>query len=120
MLDCHSADSVLNAIAKSWREHRNVGTQDEDVFRHMAIALTESGYVTDAEDGFEVLAHCRKSGLPIVDILEVFEERVRRAGYVGGTLNVADFSHASGIFYVFFDSRRFDRFAEVRAEIGLV
>lgn len=119
MLDCRDADSVFIAIEKSWREQRRVSTHDKDVFRHVAVALNESGYVTEAEDGFEVLAHCRRSGLPIVDLLEGLEERVRRAGYVGGVLNLADFSHGQTTAYVFFDSRRFDSFSEVRNLLGL-
>lgn len=120
MLDCRSADSIFAAIEKSWREQRARATLDQDVFRHAAVALNESGYVTDSEDGLEVLAHCRNAGLPIVDILEGFEERVRRAGYVGGALNLADFSHGSETVYVFFDSRRFDSFTEVRSALGII
>ena len=118
MLDCRDVGSVLNAVEQRWREFTPSRT-GVDVYEHLAIGLNEDGYVTDDEDGLAVLAHCRRAGLPIIDVQEELESRVRRAGYVGGPLNLADYARGSELIYVFFDSRRFDRFAEVRDQLGL-
>ncbi len=119
MLDCHDVDSVLKAVEKHWQDEPKAGGSRIDVYRHLAIGLNEDGYVADDEEGLSVLAHCRRAGLPIVEVQEKLESRVRRAGYVGGPLNLADYARGSTLIYVFFDSRRFDRFAEVRDQLGL-
>ena len=118
MLDCRNVDSVLKAVERRWREFKTGGVR-ADVYEHLAVGLNEDGYITDDEDGLTVLEHCRRAGLPIVEVQEELEIRVRRAGYVGGPLNLADYARGSTLIYVFFDSRRFDRFAEVRDQLGL-
>jgi hypothetical protein len=119
MLDCRDVDSVLEAVEKRWLEEPKAGGSRIDVYEHLAIGLNADGYIADNENGLTVLAHCRRAGLPIVDVQEELESRVRRAGYVGGPLNLADYARGSTLIYVFFDSRRFDRFAEVRDQLGL-
>jgi len=118
MPDCRDVESVLKAVEQHWREYQT-GDARADVYEHLAVSLNEDGYLTDEEDALTVLAQCRRAGLPIVDLQEEFESRVRRAGYVGGPLNVADCDRGSSLITVFFDSRRFDRFAEVRDQLGL-
>ena len=118
MLDCRDVDSVFKAVEKHWREFRT-GDARSDVYEHLAVELNEDGYLADDRDGLSVLAHCRRSGLPIADIQEELENRVRRAGYVGGPLTVADYAGTPASIYIFYDSRRFDRFAEVRSQLGL-
>ena len=46
--------------------------------------------MTDGGDGLELLEHCRRHNLQVVDVLHLFEDRVRAAGYKGGPLNLAD------------------------------
>ena len=118
MLDCRDVESVFKAVEKRWRELRT-GDLRADIYEHLAIELNEDGYLADNEDGLSILAHCRRSGLPLAEIQEELETRVRRAGYVGGPLTVADYTGSSEPIYVFYDSRRFDRFAEVRSQLGL-
>jgi len=118
MLDCRDVESVFKAVEKHWRELRT-GDARSDVYEHLAVELNEDGYLADDRNGLSVLSHCRRSGLSIADIQEELETRVRRAGYVGGPLNVADYAGVREPVYVFYDSRRFDRFAEVRNQLGL-
>ena len=82
MLDCGDVESVFKAVEKHWREFRTAGARD-DVYEHLAIELNEDGYLSDDNDGLEIFSRCRRRGLPIVDIQEELETRVRRAGYVG-------------------------------------
>lgn len=113
-LHCDKSHSVLAAIEESRRKHVVRTDESPDLYVHLARVLGITGLVIDACDGLEVLEHCRKYKLPIVDVLHDIEKRVRASGYRGGALNVADYEIAGQSVYVFYDSQRFENFAQVR------
>ncbi len=113
-LHCDESSSVLTAIEEQWRHHGTRTSAVADFYAHLAGILSANGLIIDACDGLEILEHCRKHDLPIVDVLHDLEKRVRTAGYTGGSLTVADFQIAGQPVYVFYDSKRFENFAEVR------
>ena len=91
MLDCASATSVFEAIERTWSEHQHARQAPTlSLYKHLATELMEIGFVTDGGDGLELLEHCRRHNLQVVDVLHLFEDRVRAAGYKGGPLNLAD------------------------------
>ena len=114
VLHCNQSASVLGAIEASWRGRRANAHETPDLYVHLVETLKDSGFVVDRTDGLEILEHCRKAGLPIVDILHHLEARVRKAGYNGGPLSLADYTSGSQAIYVFYDSGRFPVFAEIR------
>jgi hypothetical protein len=113
-LHCDDADSVLSAIEETWRKHSARTGEIETLNAHLAELLNANGIIIDACDGLEVLEHCRRHNLPIIDVLHALEERARAAGYDGGPLNLADYQISGHQVYVFYDSKRFENFAEVK------
>ena len=115
-LQCDKAGSVLDAIEANWNE-RNA--QVLGLYVTLARLLNEEGVVVDTVDGLDVLEHCRRRNLPIVDILYTIEERVRAAGYRGERLVLADFRTNGQPVYVFYDVARFKTFVEVKEKAAL-
>jgi hypothetical protein len=113
-LHCNDADSVLDAIESAWWTHHGRLGEQANLYVHLAVKLSENGFVVDMADGLQLLEHCRKADLPIVDVLHSLEARVRKSGYGGGSLTLADFTVGAQSIYVFYDSGRFPSFAEVR------
>jgi hypothetical protein len=113
-LHCNETASVLNAIECAWWTHHGRFGEQSNLYVHLAAMLAENGFVIDMTDGLQMLEHCRKADLPIIDILHTLETRVRNAGYRGGSLTLADYVIGAQSVYVFYDSGRFPRFADVR------
>lgn len=112
---CDDTSSVIDAIETSWtRHHAGKSGIVLGLYEFLNQLLTQEGCVVDATDGLEVLEHCRRRNLPIVDILYVIEDRVREAGYTGGRLGLADFTAAGRLVYVFYDAVRFKSFEELK------
>lgn len=119
-LQCDQAGSVLDAIEKNWSE-RNAQAPGFvlGLYATLAQLLNEEGVVVDTLDGLDVLEHCRRRNLPIVDILYTIEERVRAAGYRGERLGLADFRTNGQPVYVFYDVARFKDFVELKQKAAL-
>lgn len=115
ILHCNAAESVLAAIEDAWRLYHAKSGETRDFYIHVAATLRETGLLIDTVDGLEILEHCRKRDLPIVDVLHTLNSRAREAGYNGGVLSLGDCVIGHQLVYVFFDSARFAEFDEVRA-----
>lgn len=115
VIHCDQTDSVLSAIEASWNEHnaKKPGLF-LGLYAALAVTLNEKGVIIDTLDGLEILEHCRRRNLQIVDILHVLEERVRRAGYRGDSLTLADFNVDGKPVYAFYDGSRFKTFGELK------
>ena len=113
-LHCDESHSVLAAIEDNWKKHSARTGEAADFYTYLARMISLTGLIIDACDGLDVLEHCRRHDLPIVDVLHTLDARVPQAGYDGGVLNVADYQIAGQPVYVFYDSKRFENFAEVR------
>jgi hypothetical protein len=119
-LHCDTTASVLAAIEAAWAEHHGAsGGIVLSVYAHLAQVLGEEGFIVDTVDGLEILEHCRRRNLPIVDILYALEERVRAAGYRGERLGLADFKSGEQMVYVFYDASRFKTFEELKLKVGV-
>jgi hypothetical protein len=116
VLHCDKADSVLAAVEKSWSEHRASSGAQMGFYTYLAQLLSDKGIIIDACDGLDLLEHCRRHQLQIVDILHTLDAHVRRAGYDGGPLSVADYQIGAQPVYVFYDSKRFRNFADVKIQ----
>jgi hypothetical protein len=112
---CDDTTSVIEAIEESWKQH-HAGRPGVvlGLYEFLNQLLSQEGCIVDATDGLEVLEHCRRRNLPIIDVLHVIEERVRKAGYEGGRLGLADFTAAGRLVYVFYDAARFKNFEELK------
>jgi len=119
-LQCDHAGSVLDAIEANWNE-RNAQSSGFVLGLYVTLAqlLDEEGAVVDTLDGLEVLEHCRRRNLPIVDILYAIEERVRARSYRGDRLGLADFRTNGQPVYVFYDVARFKNFVELKEKVAL-
>lgn len=119
-LQCDHVGSVLDAIEKNWNE-RNAQAPGFILGLYVTLAqlLNEEGVIVDTLDGLEVLEHCRRRNLPIVDILYTIEERVRARGYRGERLGLADFRTNGQQVYVFYDVARFKNFVELKQKVAL-
>lgn len=119
-LQCDDLGSVLDAIEANWNE-RNAQAPGLVLGLYVTLArlLNEEGVVVDTVDGLDVLEHCRRRNLPIVDILYTIEERVRAAGYRGERLGLADFRTNGQPVYVFYDVARFKNFVELKEKAAL-
>ncbi len=116
---CDDTSSVIAAIENSWtRHHAGKPGIVLGLYAYLTQILMQDGCVVDAADGLEVLEHCRRRGLPIIDILYLIEERVREAGYTGGRLGLADFTAAGQLVYVFYDAARFKNFQELKDAVA--
>lgn len=116
ILHCNRADSVLAAIEAAWRLHRaKDGGGSDDLYLYLATMLHDVGVVVDAVDGLNLLEHCRKHDLPIIDIMQTLDSRERDAGYDGGPLSLGDYTVSGQQVFVFYNSTRFSAFAEVHA-----
>lgn len=115
ILHCDRTESVLAAIEASWIDHH---VEKPGIvlglYATLALVLNEEGVVIDTVDGLSILEHCRRRGLPIVGILHAIEDRVRRAGYRGDPLALADFKAGSTLVYAFYDKARFETFIELK------
>jgi len=119
ILHCDKFESVLAAIEAHWREHHpGTGEQGRDFYADLARLLNARGFVVDAADGLDVLEHCRRRGLPIVDVLYALEERVRRAGFHGERLGLADYKVNGLPVYVFYDVTRFKTFGDLKLQVA--
>ncbi len=114
-MDCSVLESVFRAIESEWSCSQE-GSQP-DVYRHLVYVLNEKGFLVDIEDGLKVLEHCRRHGLPVVDVLNELDVRLRKVGYAGGRLSLADLTSESHALFVFFDPNRFSEFAQVRERV---
>ena len=85
----------------------------------LAVTNDPTPRLVDTVDGLEILVHCRRRNLPIVDILYALEDRVRAAGYRGERLGLADFKSGDQLVYVFYDASRFKTFADLKLKVGL-
>lgn len=119
-LQCDHVGSVLDAIEANWNE-RNAQAPGFVLGLYVTLAqlVNEEGVVVDTLDGLEVLEHCRRRNLPIVDILYTLEERLRAAGYRGERLGLADFRANGQPVYVFYDVARFKNFVELKEKVAL-
>ncbi len=119
VIHCDQAPSVLNAIEAQWVAH-HTGTYGIvlGIYAHFAQVLAEEGLIIDTVDGLEVLEHCRRRNLPIVDILYTLEDRIRDAGFGGERLGLADFTSGDRQVYVFYDPARFRTFAELKQRVA--
>ncbi len=116
---CDDAASVIAAIEESWTQH-HAGKPGVvlGLYDFLNQLLAQEGCVVDTTDGLDILEHCRRRNLPIVDILHAVEERVRAAGYGGGRLGLADFTAAGRPVYVFYDAARFKNFDELKRSVA--
>lgn len=114
-IHCDDVTSVISAIEESWTTH-HAGKPGVvlGIYDYLNNILTQEGCAVDTVDGLEVLEHCRRRNLPIIDILHVIEDRVRKAGYKGGRLGLADFTAAGRLVYVFYDAARFKDFEALK------
>lgn len=108
VLHCDRAESVLEAIETSWNGHqaRNQGFS-LGLYTTLALLLNDEGVVVDTIDGLNLLEHCRRRNLPVVDVLHLLESRIRSAGYRGDRLTLADFAIGGKTVYAFYDASRF-------------
>jgi hypothetical protein len=106
-IDCSDTSAVLRALEEEWTKHRSdPGTVS--LFEHLAKELNDRGFVSDHHTGLSVLKQCRKWRLPVAELRNVIEQRVRSFGYVGGTLSLVDWVHRNEETYTFFDSERLE------------
>ena len=116
---CDQAPSVLDAIEARWVAH-HAGTRGIvlGLYAYFAHLLAEEGFIVDTIDGLEILEHCRRRNLPIVDILYALEDRIRDAGFSGQRLGLADFKSGERQVYVFYDPSRFRTFEELKQKVA--
>lgn len=114
-MDCSVLESVFRTIESERAATIRAG--EPNVYQHLRDVLNEKGFLVDVQDGLKVLEHCRRHGLPVVDVLNELDARLRKVGYAGGTLSLADVSSGSQELYVFFDPHRFQEFAQVRERV---
>ncbi len=120
LLHCDKAESVLRAIEASWAEyHAKRAGVAQGLYAALAQVLNEEGVAIDTVDGLDMLEHCRRRNLPIVDILYLIEDRVRRAGYGGDRLGLADFQAEGKLVYAFYDTARFESFVALKQKTQL-
>lgn len=119
-IQCDQTESVLAAIEAGWAAH-HAGKPGfaQGLYATLALVLNEEGLLIDTVDRLEILEHRRRRGLPITDILHALEERVRRAGYRGERLGLADFSAGGKPVYAFYDGSRFETFVELKQKTQL-
>lgn len=119
-LHCDKTESVLAAIEADWNDiNARVPGLVLGLYPTLASILADEGVVVDTLDGLDVLEHCRRRSLPIVDILYAIEDHVRRAGYRGDRLGLADFRTNGQPVYVFYDAARFKDFVELKKKVAL-
>ncbi|MGE4063579.1 MAG: hypothetical protein AB7E79_09440 [Rhodospirillaceae bacterium] len=118
-LECDKAESVLAAIEMAWKQHHRAG---EGIvigfYTHLAQRLNEEGFIVDTLDGLEILEHCRRRNLAIVDVLYALEDRIRADGYRAKRLGLADFNSGTTPVYVFYDPGRFKTFTELKHDVA--
>lgn len=119
VIHCDQAASVLNAIEARWVAH-HTGTYGIvlGIYTYFARVLAEEGFIVDTVDGLEILEHCRRRNLPIVDILYTLEDRIREAGFKGDRLGLADFKSGDRQVYVFYDPARFHTFEDLKLKVA--
>ncbi|MGE3475899.1 MAG: hypothetical protein AB7H70_08830 [Rhodospirillaceae bacterium] len=116
---CDDTASVVEAVEAGWMQHQaSKPGVVLGLYEFLSHLLTHEGCVVDATDGLEILEHCRRRNLPIVDILHVIEARVHEAGYTGGRLGLADFTAAGRLVYVFYDAARFKSFEDLKRSVA--
>lgn len=117
LMHCDQAESVFQAIEQQWKDHHRDGVA-LSLYPYLAQVLNTKGLLVDTLDGLQILEHCRRRNLPIIDILYSLEDRVRSAGYRGGSLSVADYAVEHQPVFVFYDSRRFASFEALKAHVA--